>query len=242
MKHSPRARLARRVAVALFVLAVGLAALAVGCRGGGGGGDVKDVDAAELLRRAAERMDGVRSMRFLLEHQNGKAEILNGLLMERAEGAVAGADRLTVEVLAQAGPLNAKIGIVILPDQSWITNPLTGRWERQQVTIASLFDPASGVTALMRSVTSPRVTGREQAGVVDAYVVEAKVDSGELALFASGAPSGRELTAKAWIGVADPLVHRIEVTGAITTAEPANLVRRLTLRDFGAEIAIEPPR
>src|SRR5690606_5230802 len=115
-----------------------------------------------VLDRSAARMEEVESFRFTLEHENGTTEIVRGLAMERAEGAVAGAESLQVDVRAKAGPLNVDVGIIILPDESWMTNPLTGRWEREDISIDQIFDPQTGVTSLMRSVTNAELDGETE--------------------------------------------------------------------------------
>ena len=183
-----------RSAAALALTAIAALALLTACAGDGGDGDDLDlagVDAAALLRAAAERTERARSFHFVLEHEGGATEIVRALKMERAEGDVAGADRLRVEVRATAGPLNLDIGIVIIGDDAWITNPLTGRWEREEISIADVFDPATGVTALMRAATDPRVTATERVGGVRTYRVEAAVDSGDVTLFGEPPPRAR---------------------------------------------------
>ncbi|MDA0366595.1 MAG: LppX_LprAFG lipoprotein [Chloroflexi bacterium] len=233
--------MSRRALVATALLALTVSAAAA-CGGGDDGADLGAVDAPALLESAAARIETARSFRFTLEHENGATAILSGLEMRGAKGEVAGPDELSMTVDAQAGPLSVQVSIVVLPDESWVTNPLTGRWERQDIDVSAFFDPAQGVTALMRGITDAHVTTTDEIGGAQAYVVEATIDSGALALFAQGAPAGTALAATAWIGVDDPLVYRIEITGGITSAEPANLVRRLTLSDWGAAIAISPPR
>lgn len=225
--------------VMLFAAGLGLS-LAAGC--GSGDGDVEGVDAAALLEAAAERMDGVETFHFRLTHQNGTTEIVRGLQMESAEGEVGGPDRLRVEVRARFATTNLRVEIVILPGESFITNPLTGRWEREEITVSQFFDPAVGVTALMRAVTDAEVTGRERVDGVETYRVEATVDSGNLALFAADAAPGTPMRARAWIGVDDPLVHRVEVEGALTPGQAANTVRRLELSAFDEPVEIIAPR
>lgn len=237
----------RAVRGRLTIVLVATVLLAAAC-GGGGDADVSPVDAATLLRAAAERMDGVERFHFELEHENGFTEIVLGLQMERASGDVAGADRMRAEVRARFGPLNVETGIVILPEQSWLQNPITGAWERESISIEAIFNPSEGVTALMRSIaeraaeSGAAVTGSARIDGVETHRVEAEVDSGELTLFAADAPAGLKLRAVVWIGVDDPLVYRVELHGAATPDEPADLVRRLTLSNFDGDIVIEPPR
>ncbi len=228
---------------ALGVVASALVALAlVGCGGGDGlDVDTSDVDVDALLTSAADRMDAVESFRFDLDHENGTASIVRGLQMVRAEGDVEGADRMRLLVEAKAGPLNAELEMIVLPDEGWITNPLTGRWERETIDVASFFDPAEGVTGLMRSLDGGEVTGAQTIGGFDSYRVEATIASELLTLFGD-AREGEDIRLKAWIGIDDPLVHRIEAEGGIVSGEPDDLVRRLTLTDFDETFDIQAPR
>jgi selenide,water dikinase len=239
-RAGPGAMTRARAARALVVAAILLVALAACGRDGEEALDLESVDAAALLRAAAERTDEARSFHFLLEHEGGTTQIVRGLSMERAEGDVVGADRLRVEVKASAGPLNLKVEIVVIGDEAWITNPLTGRWEREDISIQEVFDPANGVTAIMRAAGGAHLTGSESVAGIRTYVVEATVDSGDVTLFGEPRP-GVTLLARVWIGVDDPLVRRIEIIGGLASGETADLVRRLTLSRFDAEIEIEPP-
>ncbi|MDP2328823.1 MAG: LppX_LprAFG lipoprotein, partial [Dehalococcoidia bacterium] len=182
----------------LLGLVAGASALvAAACGGGDDGGAVEGVDADALLESAAERMDRVDAFHFVLTQENGTTGILMGLELVSAEGDIAGADRAQLEVRAKLGSSNLSLAMVILPEASYMTNPLTGRWQEAEISISSFFNPEIGVTALMRAVTDAKATRRVQVGGVDTYLVEALVDSGNLDLFAAGAPPGRELVARA---------------------------------------------
>ena len=236
-------RRARRAAILAAAL---LAALALAC----GGGDGEDgaapeppppPDAAELLAASADRMAGVERFHFVLDHTRGATEIVSGIEMRRAEGDVDGPERLRARVEGGFGPIEIEIGIVVLPDESWIENPLSGRWERVEIAIGALFDARDGLAALMRLVRDPAVEGRASVGGVETWRVSATADTGGLAIFPNAAP-GREVRATAWIGVADPLVHRVEVRGPIADGEDPDIVRRLDLSRFGEAVDIVPPR
>ncbi|PKN82065.1 MAG: hypothetical protein CVU47_04350 [Chloroflexi bacterium HGW-Chloroflexi-9] len=227
----------------LLGLAIGASALVVAaCGGGDDGGTVEGVDADALLESAAARMDEVDAFHFVLTQENGTTDILMGLELVAAEGDIAGADRAQLEVRAKLGSSNLSLEMIILPEASYMTNPLTGRWQEAEISISSFFNPEIGVTALMRAVTEAKATRRVQVGGVDTYLVEALVDSGNLDLFAAGAAPGRELVARAWIGVAEPFVYRVEIEGAVIEGEAANTVRRLELSRFDEPVEISAPR
>jgi hypothetical protein len=50
------------------------------------------------------------------------------------------------------------------------------------------------------------------------------------------------LVVRAWIGVDDPVVHRVEIVGALEEKDQADVVRRLALSDFGADSVIVAPQ
>ena len=230
----------------LTSLALGCALLGAlvvaGCSGDdSGGGDFSDVDAGDLLERSAAKMEEVDTFHFVVEHENGSTQIVAGLGMTRAEGDVQGTERMQLEVDARFAGTNIKSGIVTLPGESYLQNPLTGNWMSQDIDISQLFDPATGVTGLMREVTDADVIAREEVDGVDSYVLETQVDSGNLKAFVGNAEAGTEVTARVWIGVDDLLVRRVEIDGPVAPNDAEDIVRRLSLSAFGEPVEITAP-
>jgi hypothetical protein len=206
------------------------------------GGKEPTENPAALLERSAARMEQAKSYHFLLEFEGGTAEIVRGLLMRRAEGTFAGVDNLDSQVLVSVGPIDARVGIRVVNGESWITNPLTQRWEREQVSVAQLFDLSTGVTALMRSAQRPKLAGNETIDGVPVRRIDAELPSERFTLL-PGVQPGQTLKASAWAGTQDDLVRRLEVSGRVFAATPTTEGKvRLTLSAFDAPVTIEPPR
>jgi len=210
------------------LLVVPLLALVVAC-GGDEGPDinVEDVDAAVLLEGAAARIEQLDTFHFDLEFSGGAADILGGIRMRDAEGDFAGLNNFQAALHASVGPINADLEVRNVNGEGWIS-------------VAEVFDISTGVTALMRSVEAPTVTRAERRDGVDVYRVEAKLASDELTLI-PGARAGETLDAVAWIGVDDTLVRRIEVSGALFSANGAGTVT-VRLSRFDEPVTIEAPR
>ena len=202
--------------------------------------DVTDVDAPVLLEGAAARIEELETFHFDLEFSGGAAEILGGIRMRDAEGDFAGLDNFQATIRASVGPINADVEIRTVDGEGWITNPLTGRWQQEDISVAEVFDISTGVTAIMRSVESPSVTRAERLDGVDVYRVEARLLSDELTLI-PGARGGETLDAIAWIGVDDTLVRRIEVSGRLFSANEVGTVT-VHLSRFDEPVTIEAPR
>jgi len=232
----------RRRFASILVLAATAVAVLGACGGDEESRDFSDVDARDLLARSADRMEQVDSFAFEVTHENGATQIVGGIRMERAVGRVQGTDRMQLEVEARFASTNIRTGIVILPGEGYLQNPMTGRWQQQDgIDISSLFDPATGVTGLMRAATGAEAVGREDADGVDSYVLESTVDSGNLQVFVGSAAPGNEVTARVWIGVEDLLVRKIEVRGALAPNDAEDILRRLTLTDFDEVVEITAP-
>jgi len=233
-----------RVAAAAFralLIVLGPALVLAACGGSTDAGVVEEVSPAEVLAQAADRMAELQGFAFTLEHENGFTSIMQGLAMERAEGRVAGGESMRADVTARAGPMAVKLGVVILPEESWITNPLTGAWQRDQLSIAQIFDPATGVPALIRDLIEPTLVGTETIGGAEVRRIDAQIASESIQGLVPQAPAGLVLPVRVWVGVDDPVVHRIELAGKLEAQDGDNAVRRLILSDFDADSVIAPP-
>jgi hypothetical protein len=241
----------RTAAGALIVL---LAAIAIAC-----GGDDKNEeqsaaatpsqpDPAVLAQQAADAMEAVNSLHFLLEHENGGTPIVLNLNMTRAEGDLVKPDRLRADVEAKAtqlGNANVNVKAVNVGDELMVTNPFNSR---QWVTVpgdnrlASIFDPAAGTTAALRSVKNPRITGEETINGVKVWRIEGDVDAGELQeALSTVAEPGYTAKGTAWVGQEQPLVYRIRLEGPLGPKDPQNIVRKLDLSNFDENVSIELP-
>jgi hypothetical protein len=216
---------------ATFLRAGACLALALaGAACGADAPEVEELTPQEVLNLSADRMAEVLSFAFLMEHENGFTPIMNGLSMERAEGWISEGNRMQADIRARAGgSLAIDMGIVAVPDSAWMTNPFTRAWEPGTFDVSALFDPATGITALLRGLTDPQIIGVESVNGVDAQRIDATVDSGILTPLLPGAGEGTSLAVRVWIGVEDPVLHRAEIVGAIGEGESVDLLRRITL-------------
>jgi hypothetical protein len=225
----------------LAALVVVAAALACNNAGPGSGGELTP---QQTLGRAADRMSELQSFSFVMEHENGFTTIVTPMAqmpMERAEGAVSGGDRLRADVRARMGPLAANISLVILPTGSWMTNPLTQQWAPAALGMDQFFDPVTGIPGLIRDLKDPSYGPVEPVAGTNTQVVQATIESGQLASLAPAATPGRTLQVKLWVGTDDPVVHRIDILGQLEDTDRPEVVRRLLLSNFNGNVVIEAP-
>lgn len=226
----------------LLALAVFGAAAACGGEDGQDAAALAALDAPGIVAQAAAATAAEERFRFRLEHEHGATEIVRGIEMDRATGAVDGAERMQAEVGGSLLGQRFEFGIVILPGEAWLQNPLTRRWEPEDLSLDSLFDPRAGVVAAVEGAIDPRITARERVDGVDTYRVEAGAPAAALGFFSADVTTDAVIPAVAWVGVDDGLVRRLELRGPLTAREDARIVRRLTLSDWGGDVEILPPR
>jgi hypothetical protein len=218
-------------------------ALLAACNNDGGDGPTPTATptADEILDQAADRMEALESCGLAREHQKGTTQIVRGVQMETASGMFDVPERLQAEVAGRAGPLNTKITFIVVGNEAWMTNPLTGRFERIDATPEPLARLVTEVPALIRGISGAQITGSDEVDGAEAWVIEADVEAERLTFLVPGAEA-RTVRAKAWIGKEERYLHRLEVSGPLTNREPENILRRLRLSDFDQDFDIQPPR
>ncbi len=236
----PLPRLPRWLAI-LPMFAVLLIAACGGDTEDGEERDLSEVDADAVLQEAADRLEEAESFHVRVEHENGGTQIISGLSMTSAEGDYAGPEHLQLDITARAFGSNISSGIVILPEEQYFKNPITGSWVEQEIRIDQIFDPSTGITALMRGVTGAEVVRTDEIEGVEAYVIQAQVDSGDLQEVVPNAEPGMPVEALVWVGIDDSRPYRAELTGPATPDDADDIVRRIDLSAFDEPVEITAP-
>ncbi len=113
-----------------------------------------NVDA--VLQQSGEAMAGLKTFRFSLRHPSGATplDLLPGLGIQEVDGSVVNPDRLEASFGGAFGSLYVESRLISVDGKSYLTNPLSGRWEQIPLDINPLafFNPRAGIAAMMGSV------------------------------------------------------------------------------------------
>lgn len=237
----------RRHGVAL-VIAAALGALLIALAACGGGGKSTGTaaplpSADTVLPGAVTAFDSMKTFHFNLTHENGASPIPNGLMLVSADGNVIVPDHMHAAIEAKAGDQTVRVEVIGIGDQGWITNPFNRQWQPlpSGTTIKDIFDPAQGVKAIIGSLQGGQVTSEENVQGVQTYHVEGTIQSDALQAAVPISKPGFTVRVEVWIGKDDSLIRQVYLEGPIAPDEPGNIVRKLTLSEFGEDITITPP-
>ena len=111
---------------------------------------VPPVTAPEAVALAREAMTDLASFRFELTHDSGFTALSGGLELSRAGGVVA-QDGLDLEAEAKIGRAFVRIEAIVIDEQTWMTNPLTGAWSEipPEDSPFSFLDPVKLVADIL---------------------------------------------------------------------------------------------
>jgi len=234
----------RRTSVVSAILSGFVAALFAACGGGGKSTTTSTLPpASSVLPAAIQAFDSLESFHFSLTHENGTTPIPNGLQLVSADGDVVVPDRMHATIEARVGNQTVRVEVIGIGNEGWMTNPFNRQWQPlpSGTTIKDIFDPTQGVKAIVGSLQNAQVVGQEKVGGAQTWHIDGTIPSDALTAAVPVAKPGFTVTIEAWIDVGDSLIRQVYLEAPIAPGEADNIIRKLTLSDFGEQITIAPP-
>jgi lipoprotein LprG len=199
-------------------------------------------DVETLLETSADAMAAVDTVAFELESEGEPVPLDDSgtLTFQQAEGRfsneAAAADAV---VKVSALGIDTQIGAVSIDGELWLSNPLTGAWDKAPDTITfdpvTLFDPETGWTPLLRDdLTGAQLLQDSDDG---RWHVTGQATGSRLAVITGGLVS-TDSPIELWIDTETG--HVVEAAFQSTT-DGGTTDWRMELSDYGADVTISPP-
>jgi hypothetical protein len=226
--------------IATFGLVIVTATL-LGC---GGSQTTASLSAAEIISQSSAQMQALNAYHFVLDQTGGGTPIGMGVEMKKAEGDIVRPDKLKTTITGTAMGISVSVQIISVGGVLKMTNPLNGKWETPPASfnVLSLFDPNTGIAAILKGLTGAAKLEDAQAGGVPCYHLSGSIKSEDLKAITGSAAQGTAIVAEIWIGRNDFLIRDVKLTGQITETEVAGIVRTLSLSNFNAPVTIDLPQ
>ncbi len=198
----------------------------------------------QIVNTSSDKMQALNSFHFMLDQAGGGTPIAMGIEMKKAEGDVLKPNKLKLTITGTVMGFALQVQMVEVGTTAVMTNPLTQKWESlgDQFQILSVFDPGSGVAAILRGLSNTSRLADEQVGGVNCFHLKGNISSDSLNALTGSSVAGGVIAAEVWIGQTDFWMRTAKLTGKITANEVDGIVRTLTLSNFNVPVTIELPQ
>ena len=200
--------------------------------------------AAQIIVQASDKLDAVNSFHCTLDQTGGGTPIGSGVEMTKVDGDTVKPDKLQATLTGTVSGMSVTIKMISIGTVTYMTNPLSNSWEQlpTEFAILSVFNPNTGITAIMRGITGLTKLSNAQSAGVDCYHLSGNIDSANLSPITGSSVPGTAIGVELWIGKDDLLVRSIKLTGQITATEVPGIVRTLNLSNFNETLNIALPQ
>ena len=120
-------------------------------------GPPSDPQSQAIVDKAKTRFDQVNTLHFTVGIEGDVyLDKLRTQKLKSAEGDLVRPDKVSLTARAQVGPINAQLKFIQIGDNAFLTNILTGKWEKAPSGFAYdpriVFDQDRGVSAILSKV------------------------------------------------------------------------------------------
>ncbi len=193
----------------------------------------------QVVSSAAERMAGLESFHFELDHERGVIPLGGGLEMVLAVGDVVVPDRMLALVSGTAGDGPATVWLRREGSDVYLSDSLLP--QRWRVLTGGPFDPYAGTLALLREVTGLVPAGESAIGDSPVYHLVGQVAASVLEPIVGNALPDSKVEVGLWLNMQDFRLHLVKLEGPATAEDEEDTVRWLRFSRFNRGVNIELP-
>ena len=202
-------------------------------------------DLREILQQSVSRLLALDSVAFNLEHQKGTTTLFTGVEMRKAYGVVDIPDKFTLTVEAElvSPRIFLEIGVVVIGDQAYVTDLLSGKWGRASlasvpVNVINLGQTLADIT---KAVQTPVLVGTERLGGRETHHIKGTIQSEDLSGLVPGASQGFTVDLDIWLDQCESLLVQAVIVGQVVPTDVPDTRRMLTLDAFDIPVDITAP-
>lgn len=198
---------------AAAAVAVALVSLATAACGG-----LQPVDPAQALRDAGGAIANLKTVNASLTFTKGTVSF-EGYGLVSANAAVRMPADSDTRFKVRKQDVQISLEVVITGGHIYLHPPFSGYTELTGADAASvpdlakLFDPATGLPAVIPSGRNPKYLGAEKVGDVDCHKVETVYSPTQIKGMLSQLASSGDVDATIWIGGSDHLIRKAVLSG-----------------------------
>jgi hypothetical protein len=195
---------------------------------------VSDPQAQAVVDKARTRFDQVNALHFALTVDGDVyLDTLHSQKLKSADGDLIRPDKVSLTAKASVGPINASLKFIQIGDQAYLTNILTGKWEKAPAGFAYdpriVFDQNRGVSAILGNVRGWTLVGNEKVNGIDTQHVRGPVPVASVNDLVSSSLRGDTVDVDLYVEPKNNDVVRFVLTEQAAAVAPGTAAARWTL-------------
>ena len=138
---------------------------------------VPDLSPEEIIVQASPALDNVSSLHFDLSQKGGGTPIAMDLEMTAAYGDIIPPDKLSMTIEGTLGQMFMETDLITVGKITYMQRPWDGKWEQlsDDFQAIKLFNPETGIKAVMESATDLVMIDQQQFGGALCYQIEGMI-------------------------------------------------------------------
>ena len=195
------------------------------------------LEAVELSKIAMSNLD---SFSFQLTHDSGHTTLSGALELTRAGGLVT-TNGLDLEAEANIGRAFVRVEAVVIDEQTWMTNPITGVWSEipPEDSPFAFLDPVKMVADILGETSNPEYA--PESSPVGEYRITGTIPAQSLATLVGSVDPNAAPAVILNFDASSNLLNRVEIRGTVQPEDEPGTIRIITLSEFDSNVSLEPP-
>jgi hypothetical protein len=203
------------------------------------------VDAAATLRAAGTAMAKLKTVTATLAFKQGAITFQGFTLVSAKTSVRMPADSDTFYTVKRQD-ISISLEVLIFGGHVYVHLPFstfqefTGSEAAAMPDLAKLFDPATGLPAVIPAGRNPKYIGAEKLNNVDTQKLSVTYSSDQVKGMLAQLGSSADVSAQIWVGTSDHLIRKAVLDGAFGDGgKPASV--EVNISGFDAPVNITPP-
>jgi len=198
------------------------------------------ISASEAIDKSKAAMGKLESFSFQLAHESGHTTLSGALELTRAGGLVA-TNGLDLEAEANIGRAFVRVEAVVIGQQTWMTNPLTGVWSEipPEDSPFAFLDPVKLVADILGDTQQAAYS--ENGSATNEIRITGTIPSVSLATLVGSVDPDALPTVTLTLDSESKLLKTVRISGIVQPEDSEDTIRVITLTEFDKQVSLEPP-
>lgn len=200
--------------------------------------------AASLLSKAQSNFNAAQTFHFVVQTLHpGAAPNGTTLYLTGATGDAERPKSLKAQAQVALGGTTVSIPVIAIGTKGWFQNPLTNQYveEDQVAGLTTLFDPQTGIGALLTQLQSPSQPSDRTINGVACWYISGTLPGAKLSGIAEGVTPASQVPVSVCVDKTSSQLDYVSVTGPLIAGDTAQTEHDITFSQYGESVSITAP-